>query len=161
MIDDEALQQAIDTYQSYMPVYLADLDYFESYKGFTRAKENLTDNLGNAHNKPIGVGDSYGYNGPPNVYEVYKLNAGYERMTGCFYLRYINRNDKKSGTLNIYGNDKLLYTSSGMKAGVEPVTFDIDLTGVDLLKVEFDTGREYACGYFQLGDAILYPVPPQ
>ena len=156
----ETLDALIAEYQSYMPQHLSEMEYFQRDDyGFTVCTENLTDNLGNPHTFVLGSGDSAAWNGPESIWQSYRLGGKFDKMTGSFYLRYISRNKTKTGVLKIYGNDTLLYTSEKVTGGVDPVLFEIDLTGIDEMKVYIEC-NDYACGYFQIGDATLYPVTP-
>ncbi len=156
----ETLNTLITEYQSYKPQHLAEMDYFQKDEnGFTVCTENLKDNLGNPHTFVLGSGDSAAWNGPENTWQSYRLNGKFNKMTGCFYIRYISRDRTKTGVLKIYGNDTLLYTSETVTGGVDPVFFEIDLTGIDEMKVYMECNG-YACGYFQIGDATLYPITP-
>ena len=48
-----------------------------------------------------------------------------------------NANDSRSAYFEVYGDGKLLYTSPTMKNDSFPETFDIDISGVKVLKIYY------------------------
>lgn len=79
-------------------------------------------------------------------------------MTGTLYQpkKYNNRDDYMY--LKVYGDDRLLYEAS-VTGGVFPVDFNIDLTGVLKLRVEWrDSHGEYSyiSAYGQLCEVALW-----
>jgi hypothetical protein len=118
----------LGTHSSTTPaVWLKDLDYFtgKSYVAHSADK----DNLGNVYSESF----STEYGDPTD--NIYKLNGQYSKMTGTFYQRYDYRSNTSTNTMQIYGDGKLLFDGS-VSSGVEPVFFDVDLTGVLELRVK-------------------------
>jgi len=70
----------------------------------------------------------------------YYIDNKYKKFTGIFFLHYDFRSATKAAKFNIWGDGKLLYVSEDIKAGFLPTTFEIDITGIKLLKI----GIEYA-----------------
>lgn len=112
-------------------VMLADLDYFNAGDTFKNVK-SIQDNLGNTYHDAVEMnGDSF-----RQPWEEYKLNGAYSKIKGRAILSYFHRMATKTSWFKIYGDGKLLYTSPDFTGGVEPVDFEVDLTGVLTLKIE-------------------------
>jgi hypothetical protein len=66
----------------------------------------------------------------------YLLNGKYAKFDGNFVLHYDSRTSNYvSSVLKVYGDDKLLYTSSDLEEGTLPQKFSIDTEGVIKLKI--------------------------
>ena len=116
-------------------VWLENLDYFDSdgYKHLTTKRE-MKDNLGNTYEHSL-----YSYD---DSYTVYRLNGQYSAISGIFFKTYDYRSNDRTASLKIYGDNELLYSAS-VTAGVDPVEFYVDLTGVLELKICCDGSWEY------------------
>ena len=68
------------------------------------------------------------------VNRTYKINAQYKKISGTFFLPDSRRNSRYDTILEIYGDEKLLYTAK-MTGGIEPVDFDVNLTDVLELRI--------------------------
>ncbi|MBF8983149.1 NPCBM/NEW2 domain-containing protein [Lutibacter sp. B2] len=80
----------------------------------------------------------------PWINNGYLLNQQYKRLKGTFCMHYFSRNiSKMTSYLKVYGDEKLLYTSSGMKSGVLPIDFDIDINGVTKLKIVIESKTNF------------------
>ncbi|NPV89415.1 MAG: copper amine oxidase [Firmicutes bacterium] len=115
-------------------VLLKDLDYFNSGDYKFQFENNVKDNLGNEYSYGIskyGALSSYA-----ECWQSYLINGRYSRMKGKFVLDYDTRSTSDESRLRVYGDGRLIYESPNMTAGVHPVDFDVDLTGVLELKVE-------------------------
>lgn len=120
------------------------------------------DNLGNTYDVSILRDKTVDITGTSNnFHNVYKLNGMYECLSGTFYQRYDYRGTsdktlyKYTATLKIYCDDVLKF-SAQMKAGVEPIYFEIDLTNVSTLKIDFGGSDGPTAA---LGDCGLWKVP--
>ena len=100
------------------------------------------------------TGGSYQYS------QSYLLDGAYAGMSGSFYLRYDERDCKAKATLTLYGDGRQLWSCTDMSTGIRPVSFDVDLRGVDELSLELICDQ-YQASSFALGDAWLYPEPVQ
>lgn len=122
----------IGKHDSEEPVIMLNmLDYFDCnhcFKNYTDVK----DNLGNIYNYGIGGGSSY-----CNRWETYYINGKYSKMKGKYVLSYDRRSTEYESRFKVYGDGKLIYSSPVMTGGVHPIDFEIDLTGVLELKIEF------------------------
>lgn len=127
-------------------VMLADMDCFNSKVGFSR-ESSAKDNMGNTYHDVVKLGYSRGF-------EEYKINGRYQKIKGRMILGYEDKSKKGCTWVKIYGDGKLLYTSPDFTAGVEPVDFEVDLTGVLTLKIE----RDYKASLGDYGDPNVYIV---
>lgn len=73
------------------------------------------------------------------LYTDYLINKKYSRITGKFALSFDSRSTTYIATLNLYGDNKLLYTSPRLTGGVLPIDFDVDISGVEKLRIEIST----------------------
>lgn len=132
--------------------WLSQMDYFNKL-GHWEFGGKTTDNLGTAHLHSLdmcnGGGDAGGF-------ITYKLNGQYRRLTGLYYQEYDYRSDD-------YGTFTLVITGDGAElwrgvagAGIDPVSFDVDLTGVLELTLEFPAGEANWREALALGDVALY-----
>lgn len=121
-------------------ILLEDLDYFTktAYIGELDSEGWIKDNTGFTH--------SSGFLTEGGEIQ-YLLNGKYKTFTGTVGIPYICRDDNDSSIIKIYGDDKLLYTSPVLKAGVKPANFNINVTGVLNLKIEIDGYSIFSCIY--------------
>lgn len=129
-------------------VLLEDLDYFTKTAITKELDSNGKDNTGIVHNSGMGI-----YHG--NV--EYLLNGKYKKFKGTVGIAYQDRDNSFENTFKIYGDGKLLYSSPILTAGVKPISFDVDITGVLNLTIEsekFDWNTQMP--YVQIYDAGFY-----
>lgn len=113
-------------------VMLHELDYFDKKGEKFKNIDDIKDNLGNIYDK--GIYSNYVYN---TNWQTYYINGKYSRMKGKYILKYDDRDSKQENRFKVYGDGNLIYNSPSMTGGVHPIDFEIDLTGVLELKVEF------------------------
>lgn len=95
-------------------------------------KYNLTDNSGLTRSPVISNTD---------INNVYQINGQYVRMDGTWFLPEGYKNNAAAQKLLIYGDGKILgeYTVS---SGVMPISFDINLTGIQELSIKTSSGGQ-------------------
>ena len=128
--DDVELLEAKEIYLKRAPADFFELDYLDKeVYAYYESDDTFKDNLGEEHRGYVGggAGDSI----------TFKFSGKYGRFEGLICLYYYERDLKKDQYVEIYGDDVLLYTSPVIRAGVEPVPFSIDVSGVDKLKFKF------------------------
>ena len=81
----------------------------------------------------------------------YSLNGKYKSFKAVVAVPYVERNNKNPKTVKIYSDDKVVYTSSPMKADSQPETVDIDVSDTAVLKIEVE-----GSGIIGLYDAMFY-----
>lgn len=75
---------------------------------------------------------------------IYVVDGHYSTVSGTLFQKYEKRNaTNKPSTLKIYGDNVLLFHSD-MKGGMNPVNFSVDITGVQELRIDFDSPGGYA-----------------
>lgn len=110
-------------------VLLEDMDHFTATTGFGEMQDGGKDNTGAVH--------STGVNCNRNTGEVeYLLNGKYRKLSGIVGLSYSGRDTRSNYGIKIYGDSKLLYSSPDFTGGVEPESFNVNITGVLKLKIE-------------------------
>lgn len=147
--DDEEIILEIEKYEAYAPIYIYDLTTFQGDDWELYA--SVEDNLGNIHYN--AVGSSYFRDDT----RVYKINKEYSKIKGTLFIRMDEKNSEWNTTLQIIGDDKLLYTGI-IKGGEEPIEFEVDISGVDELTVFFDwmASASYIGGFAAIGEFALY-----
>lgn len=111
---------------------LKDLKYFDRSGNNFKTIKDIKDNLGNEYVDGIYANISYG-----TEWQTYLINNMYSKMKGRFILNEKYRDTKSEIRFKVYGDGKLLYSSPIMTGGVKPIDFEIDLTGVLELKIEY------------------------
>ncbi|MDO5111703.1 MAG: NPCBM/NEW2 domain-containing protein [Clostridia bacterium] len=154
---DSTLAKTILDYNKYIPASLTAFEVF--YNGFDkyeRTVENtLRDKMGNTYTDCI----LYAYGYETGRHEVYILGRQYSRFTGTIFVP-DNRgsdNDEKC-YFRIYGDENLMYASPNLPSTAYPVDIDIDVTGVDQLKIQYFGGALTWKRYSAIGNPLLYMV---
>jgi hypothetical protein len=137
--------------------YLSDIEYARTDKNNAQFHFNKWDNVGGfsrysegfsiAENKYLhGIGLEnlfYASNNGTGSIE-YNLNGNYKKFTGYIGIDDYSKDSGNPGKIIIYGDDNVLYTSPDMKGGDVPREFEVNLSGVLRLKIEFITsGNDY------------------
>lgn len=132
--------------------WLSQIDYFNKL-GSWKFDSKTTDNLGKDHLHSIDMCNGGGSKGG---FLTYKLNEQYTRLTGLFYQEYDYRsNDYGTFTLVITGDGNELWRGV-VGAGIEPASFDVDITGVLELTLELPAGEANWREALALGEAALW-----
>ena len=95
----------------------------------------VEDNLENLYYSGVYFHDEYS-NYAWGGDHVFLTNGKYKSFKGTIALTADDKNTTGSSTVKIYGDDKLLYTSPKITKGVKPQKFNIDITGVNQLKIQ-------------------------
>ena len=142
------------------PVLLVDLTPILG--GLIEITSRNTDNYGEEHDNVLGTD----YNDQTRTQSAtYKLGGQYSRITGSFYKSWERREVSHNGNLYIYGDEQLLYSYKHMEVGAAPIQFDVDISGVDMLKIEIQIegdaekgtiGGFFGEGAYQIGEGLLY-----
>lgn len=114
-------------------VWLSQMDYFSGTtdKEFYTAQSDK-DNLGNTHYHCI----------TGNMDRTYKINGQYSNLTGTIYQPYYQRSESGQLHFSVYGDGELLYdVEYGDVTGIDPIDFNIDLTGILELRIYFFNRR--------------------
>ena len=149
--NDSAILDKIGEYEEYEPIRLFSLSYFDAATtGFIYGPSLEKDNIGETHNDCFYLHESYwDYS---SIWATYRINGEYKKIRGTYFLTFDNRTSNKERVLNIYGDDILLYTAT-MSNGIEPIDFDVDISGVNYLKISINPGNSKVV---RLSEVYLY-----
>lgn len=147
--DNASIKAAISEYEAKYPVLLQQLVYFTG-----RTLENGGQQMDNLQKMQVNIikTDRSGL-----FDNTYKLEGKYIRIKGVLYQPFDHRSDTHPRTLEIFGDGRLLYSVS-MSGGKEPVSFDVDLSGISDLEIRFVNryGDLSSYGYARLANVELY-----
>jgi hypothetical protein len=92
----------------------------------------------------------------------YEINGNYSKITGTIFRSYLSR-DVEPGFLNycyfyIWGDGKLLYESENMLKPFLPTFLEIDISGVEIIKLGFghEEYSRFATAIIGISDVTLY-----
>ena len=150
--DDEKLNQAIEEFKQYQPVYLYEMEPYEvsQYAEIGNSWMELSkDNYGNQYIErsvlsPASIGFTTG-----TGHIRYNINKQYNVLEGTIYVPYESRNIKSSSNylrsfgptrIWIYGDGTKLYTADKLFETDKPYRFSVDVTGVEFLEIRLQGG---------------------
>lgn len=134
---DSELSKAVENYQSYQPVSVAELEIWreDPLSGKCGPNNNsIVDNYGNSYSP------YFDYDGS----NIYKIDKKYSTLTGVFCVKKEENSSSWITYLYIWKitngeRDSLLY-SSQLTGGNEPVEFSINVSDVDFIEICLSTG---------------------
>ncbi len=94
----------------------------------------------------------------------YHINGNYDTLRGTLYLEDHSRDTEENAYIEIYGDGKLLYTSSKMASGIEPIEITCSVKNVQTLMVVLHAGKSensWSTGYFGLSNLQIQKDVPQ
>jgi len=154
------ISDLLNSIDEYYPVSLTDLNIFlnETPDGVRldgNWSSNYSDNMGNTYENGLRFTNS-GYFGKDGFDDTgyteltYVLESKYDEFTGKFVLKKETISPYKKGkayaVLTIYGDGVSLYTSAAIKEGAYPVEFNVNISGVNELKIRVYTVCEMEVG---------------
>ena len=159
---DDILLEQIEKYENLAPVSLLDLnafysDYDGGLDGRKKQIQSMKDKLGNTYENVL----EYTY-GDKEARDIYVINKEYKKFKGTLFVpedRNANHDDwayQDPFYFSVYGDDVLLYKSPKMTSKQYPVDFEIDISGVEQLSINWHGG---ACTWdyeICLSNAFLY-----
>lgn len=140
---DAELNDELDRIISFEPLLITELDEFYKDGNVHKWAGIDKDNTGTSYPSGLLVNESGGYmfSGPASSEIEYLLDGKYDRMTGKVVLHYdckdIADESVAAGQIKIYGDGELLYSSDVVASGVMPQDFNLNISGVNRLKIEF------------------------
>jgi len=97
-------------------------------------------NTGDYANDVFVSSSAHGSGG--EAFQDYLLNSQYSRINGTLFLPFNTRSTLRTGNhLIILGDGVEIYRSPEIRAGSFPVEFDVDVTGVTVLRMQFHFGE--------------------
>lgn len=133
--DSEELKDKLEELEEKKPVALGELTISETF-GFGLDTDLLQDTIGNYYSgtnvfrMQCYSSDKYGY------IKIY-IGGDYKTISGviaCLDSTGLG----KEAVATIYGDEKLLYTSSVISRASTPQKFDVDITGVEWMTIRYD-----------------------
>jgi hypothetical protein len=100
--------------------------------------------MGTGHVHGLYAVSLYSWNDASQTWNEYKIGGGYSTLNGQFAINWAEREEvETTAVFYVYGDGELLYTSSGLNKGIEPIAFSVEVTGVSTLRFEIraDAGR--------------------
>ena len=152
--DNERLTAALEEYQSYIPVWLNDLEYIDK-SGELFLEDAPVDNYGNSYRYGLFV-SNWG-----ETYVTYHLNGSFSTLTGIYAISEERKTDSGKMYFEIFGDGVLLYTSDTMKAGDAPRPFSVDVSGVMNLTIDYPYEESIGpCSMAMICDGMLTKEAP-
>lgn len=128
--DNDRLAAALTEYQSYIPVYLNELEYIDK-EGELFGETAPHDNYGNEYKYSLFV-SNWG-----NTYVTYYLNGDYTNLSGTCAVSENRKTSDSRCYFEIFGDGVLLYRSNTMAKGDAPYDFSIDVTDITKLTIDY------------------------
>lgn len=118
-------------------VMLHELDYFNTSEKLYGENRIITgksykDIFGKQYTDYISYDKTYS-----SAWYEYRINGQYSSLKGIIAMNYDKRTTTGIGNFRVYGDDKILYSSPSIAAGFDTTDFEVDLTGVLTLRIEF------------------------
>ena len=148
--NNASIKTAISEYEAKYPILLQQMVYFtgNTLENGGQEKDNMQDmQINIIQTNRSGTFDN-----------TYKLDGQYVRITGVLYQPFEHRSDSQARTLEIYGDGRLLY-SAVMGGGIEPISFDVDISGVSDFEISLigvGGSYYYSRGYAHLANVELF-----
>lgn len=112
-------------------------DMCASINGWVRGGNwgrNVLDNAGNAHNGAIFAG-TYNRHQDNGHSITFLINGEYTSFTGVIALSRESRDAQLDYCIHIYADDVRVLHTPNITGGVPPISFDIDVTGVEQIRI--------------------------
>lgn len=119
--------------------------FFAYYADGLRYELSVKDNYGTTHSNAYGATE--------RNYNSYFINRNYSKLEGTLFMDYDSKDYNHRTLFYIYGDDKLLY-SEDIQGGDAPIKVSVDISGVTVLRIEFNDGYTGPHAYF--GDCVIY-----
>lgn len=95
--------------------------------------KSIADNEGSYYDAYIDGG----YQTGKNNYITFHLNEDYSLLSGTVFLKEQKSNTNYGNWITVYGDEQMLYKSGVFSAGSRPEMFQVCVSGVDELRIEF------------------------
>ncbi len=139
--DDDEIAKKVEYFKEYLPFKLYLTDNALSYKQ-NIYQSNVYWNQASTSNSNEAMGHSlvfsYIHVKTDTRYTItYKLDKKFNKLNGTGFVTDDYKNVNQKGYFKIYGDGKTIYTSPKFTANVMPQKFSIDISKIDVLKIEF------------------------
>lgn len=95
----------------------------------------ITDNLGKTYSNHYSI---YSVQLVNNASIDFYIEKKFTKFLGTAFLSYDERDEYSDAKIYVYGDGKLLFQSTDLTEGCQPNNFEIDVTGVSKLTIEFE-----------------------
>ncbi len=147
------LINALEEYESYIPIYLNDLEYFELDASRLYLDDHTEDNLGNQYSHSLYL--TSGQADPASTSITFYLNGNYTSFSGICALPMESRSTNGTEYFEVYGDSTLLYTSPTMTGSSLPQNFEIDISNYTYLKIVYPRSQWFVREIAVICDPIL------
>lgn len=149
--DNATIKSTISEYEAKYPVLLQQLVYFTG-----RTLDNGGQQMDNMQKMQVNIIET----DESGLFDnTYKLGGKYIKITGVLYQPFNQRSSTRVNVFEIFGDGRLLYSET-MYGGKEPISFEVDLSGVNDFEIRLvnNDGRvnDYYSGYSKLANVELY-----
>jgi hypothetical protein len=157
---DTELLNAVAEFELYAPIKIWDRDFYTVSRGWSGFTNEMVDNYGNTQTNVIFTVDEV-LPGDTGAVKNFLLNGEYSRLEGTLFRSYegrgvVTRND--APRISIRCDDELIF-SAQINVGDEPIAFNIDLTGVRVVRIGIITANHTMGNGQEVGgvaDLFLY-----
>ncbi|MGN0523194.1 MAG: NPCBM/NEW2 domain-containing protein [Eubacterium sp.] len=150
--DDDEISKKVEYFKEYLPfeLYLEDNTLLvKNYVTFGMGGIGLKGKSYEANDSSTQKNciNVVSYDEELMAYCQYNLNKKYDTISGKGFIPKEAKNHSQRGYFVIYGDGKKLYTSKTFKPALLPFEFSVDVSGVDILKIEFYNDKDAYCNY--------------
>ncbi|MDR0978761.1 MAG: NPCBM/NEW2 domain-containing protein [Lachnospiraceae bacterium] len=137
--EDTKLLELLAEAETYRPTSLGDIAYHEKTGDvIVKLAGTVKDNMESSYT-------DYLYTTDEQASISYKIDKKYNVFKGVVCLNFTKSTTTTNTVFRVYGDDVLIYESPNVTAGAIPTPFQIDVSNVELLKIEI-TRDAYAAG---------------
>jgi len=159
--NNKDISEQLNRVKEYTPVRLTDLTPFcEEDDGYSVILDDWTaqdtDNMGDGGNTGIKIRSMGSFGKWGSI--TYNIDGKYDTLTGIFAIHEDFKDntdtERNWGQVAVFDdNDKMIYCSEAVLGGVKPKEVNVDISGIQQLKVAFYIGSPSSLGW---GDSAVY-----
>ena len=159
--NNKDISEQLNRVKEYTPVRLTDLTPFcEEDDGYSVILDDWTaqdtDNMGDGGNTGIKIRSMGSFGKWGSI--TYNIDGKYDTLTGIFAIHEDFKDntdtERNWGQVAVFDdNDKMIYCSEVVLGGVKPKEVNVDISGIQQLKVAFYIGSPSSLGW---GDSAVY-----
>lgn len=149
-VDSEQFDEKIAEYEGYKPHKLSELKVVDS-DDLEQREDAVLDTFGNVYN----YADQLKVYANTNAYAIYNVNKQFSKFSGTIACS--DETGSEVGCiLEIYADDKPVYTSGVITRTTPPIQFDIDITNASLIRIKGTGTKNIASNvYCLIGNATV------
>lgn len=133
-VDSEQFDEKIAEYEGYKPHKLSELKVVDS-ENLKQHEDAVQDTYGNIYNYSDQL---QSYSKGSTGYVIYNANREYTKFSGTLACGE-DTGRETTGVIEIFADDKLIYTSSTISRTTAPIVFEVDISNASLIKVKCTT----------------------